>query len=227
MVCKHGVRYTRNRNGVFFCMDLAQHPEFVQEVSDFVAFCREHCSELDNYERVLHRRKLGIGVATLLLPSPETQLGGGSGGRAEQQEPFSRPTKVTAAVLPAPKSHTNSAAAPAPPGQVFTDAHKCMAALVSHNLVDPRTGEWLSAACEKILPLVVKRCGSSSCCHYSPLPLQPLTKSHIALMSSLMSRQHHQSGGGGGGSQISVMASSGRQSGSSAVAAGILVEEYD
>lgn len=62
LVQKHGVRHSCNRNGVFFCMDPAQHPEFLAEMADFVHFCCANTSKLDEYERAMHSRKLGSHV---------------------------------------------------------------------------------------------------------------------------------------------------------------------
>jgi hypothetical protein len=62
LVCKHSVRFSRNNNGVFFCISGAPvEAQFLQEVSAFVRFCCDHREQLDEYERSLQSRKLGGG----------------------------------------------------------------------------------------------------------------------------------------------------------------------
>ena len=62
LVCKHSVRYSRNNNGVFFCVSgAAGEAQFLKEVLAFVRFCCDHREQLDEYERTLQSRKLGGG----------------------------------------------------------------------------------------------------------------------------------------------------------------------
>jgi hypothetical protein len=62
LVCKHSVRFSRNNNGVFFCISgVPGESQFLKEVSAFVRFCCDHREQLDEYERTLQSRKLGGG----------------------------------------------------------------------------------------------------------------------------------------------------------------------